>query len=566
MACGARLEHPRLRPRKKTAPVIDAQVIEVKGGSASSSRHGLAARAESLFRGCPCRPFRLLMSSPNEAVTPGPSPRKDPGAKGPRREPASTAAVQIVQEAVKEGVSVADLAKLALGDPAFAIRVLSMVNSAAFQRATPVQDVNQAVSLLGIRGLRNIALSLVVSDLVPMGEEGALLLGQSLRRAIASRLIAQATGHKETDAYFTAGLLLESGLLLRARDDLARVADLARMPADFRVVHELATGLAPHPDDGADLALHYNLPKETVEAIRYHHADTAPEAPMARVCWVAERLAGVFESGVIASAKQSAIEAAAQAGVSAQVVERVLEQLPAMVTDAASAFQRDVGPQLDLAQLRDDANQRLVEMNHQLEETVRMLKRVVAEKEDLTRRLQQANQALSEQAATDSLTELPNRRALEEALSRDLARSFREKTPMSFLVADVDHFKKFNDTYGHQTGDEVLKVVARVMRAAARKGDIPARFGGEEFCVVLAGADEQGAVLAAKRLRIAIERTTVPSAQGPLRVTASFGIATLDPDHPETKEQLFKRADDALYKAKAAGRNCVMVAAPPGKE
>ncbi|MEN9580719.1 MAG: hypothetical protein RJA70_3728 [Pseudomonadota bacterium] len=503
------------------------------------------------------------MNSADTQATQSPAVTSDRAPKQARRQPASTAAIQIVQEAVKDGVSVADLAKLAIGDPAFAIRVLSMVNSSAFQRPTAVQDVNQAVSLLGIRGLRNIALSLVVSDLVPMGEDGALLLCQSLRRAIASRLIAEAIGEKETSSYFTAGLLLEAGLLVRARDDLARVADLARMPADFRIVHELATGQAPHPDDGAELATSYNLPKETVEAIRYHHSDTVPQAPMARVCWVAERLAGVYESGLIVSAKQAALEAAARAGISEKIVEDVLAQLPDLVTEAASAFQRDVGPQLDLAQLRDDANQRLVEMNHQLEEIVRTLKRVVAEKEDLTRRLQGANQALATQATTDALTELPNRRALEEALSRDLARALREKSQMSFVVADVDHFKKFNDTYGHQTGDEVLKVVARVMRAAARKGDITARFGGEEFCVVLTGTDEQGAMLAAKRLRIAIERTTVPSAQGPLRVTASFGIATVDHDHAETKEQLFKRADDALYKAKEAGRNCVMVAPPP---
>ena len=92
----------------------------------------------------------------------------------------------------------------------------------------------------------------------------------------------------------------------------------------------------------------------------------------------------------------------------------------------------------------------------QLEEMVRTLKRVVAEKEELAKQLQQANLALSQQAATDALTELPNRRALEEALTRDLARAMRERIPLSFVVADVDHFKRFNDTYGHAAGDKLL--------------------------------------------------------------------------------------------------------------
>jgi diguanylate cyclase (GGDEF)-like protein len=507
------------------------------------------------------------MSSGSMAVVSDTHPRQSaPVAKATRsarREPASTAAVQIVQAAIKEGVSVADLSKLAACDPAFAMRVLALVNSPAFARAQTIQDVNQATALLGIRGLRNIALSLVVSDLVPMGEDGSLLLCQSLRRAITARLLAEAVNERETDTYFTAGLLLESGLLVRARDDLARAADIARMPSHFRVVHEQAMGEVPHPETGSELAQEYHLAPETVEAIRYHHADEPPAAQLARMCWLAERVAGVFESGVVSEAQQAALDAASQVGVSEQAILNLLERLPGLVTDTAAAFQREVAPQLDLQQLRDDANARLVEMNHQLEETVRTLKRLIAEKEDLAKRLQQANQALAEQAATDALTELPNRRALEEALSRDLSRAWRNGEPLSFVVADVDHFKKFNDTYGHQTGDEVLKCVARVIRAAARKGDVPARFGGEEFCVILPKADEQGAMLAARRLRIAIERTTIPSPQGPLRVTASFGIATIDANVQETKEELFKRADDALYRAKEAGRNCVMVAPPP---
>lgn len=489
------------------------------------------------------------------------SARSSRGSSKKRNDPSSTAAVQIVREAVKDGVSVAELSQLAAGDPAFALRVLSLVNSAAHARNNPVSDVQQAIALLGIRGLRNVALSLMVSDLVPMGKEGELLLGQSLRRALACRLLAQTLKERDTDSYFTAGLLLESGLLARARDDLDAVAQLATMPAQFRVPVEIASGHQSHPQRGADLAAEYKLPAETVEAIRLHHAKKAPEPKLARVCWLAERVASVFESAAVSEAAAEAISAAAEVGIDQASLEEILESLPGLVAAAAEGFQRPVGDQLNLEQLREDAHARLVQMNYQLEQTVRTLEQLMTEKQALTEQLQEANRELSKQAATDVLTGLPNRRALEEALDRDMARARREEKSLSFVIADVDRFKKFNDTYGHQLGDEVLKVVGKVLRDTARKGDVPARFGGEEFCVILPSTDEKGAAVAAERIRSAIEATQVASAHGPLTVTASFGIATIAPRAHESKEALFRRADAALYQAKEGGRNQVAAAA-----
>lgn len=482
------------------------------------------------------------------------------GTKKPQKAPASAAAVQVVQMAVKEGVSVADLAKLAKGDPAFAMRVLAMVNSAAFARPQSIADVSQAVSLLGIRGVRNVALGLVVSDLAPMTDEGALLLTLSLRRALASRSIAKAMGQRDPDAAFTAGLLLESGLLLHAGDNLAQAAEIARLPSDYRVIEELALDAVPHPMSGGQLAESYKLPEPTVEAILRHHDEDPPESPLAQACWLAERVAGVFEDGLVARGHELALDAAKTLGVGEAVIEEILAELPAQVGESAKGFQREVGPQPDLEQLRADANARLVEMNHQLEDVVRTLKRVVAEKQELMKQLEASNQALAHQAATDTLTQLPNRRSLEAALERDLARAEREQLPLSLVVADVDHFKSFNDTYGHQTGDEVLKVVGQVLRDTARKGDLPARFGGEEFCVILPKTDSEGALQAAERLRRALEEARVSSAKGQLNFTASFGVATISPGQPLDQAALFARADAALYEAKEAGRNCARAA------
>jgi len=184
------------------------------------------------------------------------------------KQPMSTAALQIVQAAVRENVSISDLSKLALVDPGFALRLLAVVNSAAFKRSSEVRDVQQAALLLGIRGMRNIALSLAVTDLVPLGEGSKVILANSIRRAVSARLIGKALGLRELDGYFTMGLLLESGLLLRAREDLAGAAAIARAPAANRVIHERAAGFVPH---------HLNL-------LKRYATTTMPKCPPKKRC------------------------------------------------------------------------------------------------------------------------------------------------------------------------------------------------------------------------------------------------------------------------------------------
>ncbi len=477
-------------------------------------------------------------------------------------QPASAAATKIIQAAVRPDCSAAELGELAQSDPAFALRVLSVVNSPAFSLSRKVDDVRQAVSLIGVRGLRNLALSLVVSDMVPMGEAGRVLLGNSLRRALAARALGIALGERRADGHFTTGLFLESGLLARARDDAAGAAEVAMSPAAHRVVRERADGHVPHPVAGAKLAEEYMLPPETIEAIKHHHDAEMPDAPAAKVAWVAERVAAVFEGGATSAAKEAAISAAGQLGVAEAQVETILKELPAEVSDAAGAFDRDVGEQADLDSLILDANRTLVDLNGQYEALIRKLETVIAEKEQLEQQLRQANAQLEADSLTDSLTGLPNKRALGEALTRDLSRADRESQHLSLVVVDVDHFKKFNDTYGHATGDVVLESVGKMLRDCVRAGDVPARFGGEEFVVVLPNTDPAGAKIVAERMRTRLEQLEVPGPSGALRVTASFGVASVQgPGCGKKQQELFERADAALYEAKRAGRNNVKLAA-----
>ena len=162
------------------------------------------------------------------------------------------------------------------------------------------------------------------------------------------------------------------------------------------------------------------------------------------------------------------------------------------------------------------------------------------------------------QAVTDELTGLSNRRQMDRALDREFDRRRRFGTPIGLVLLDIDDFKTVNDTYGHPQGDEVLIAVAGVLREHTRDIDEPARWGGEEFAVVLPQTDARGAEELAERMRKAIEQLWVTRLDGgdPLRVTASFGVASV-PESASDSEKLFERAFKALSNAKRAGKNRV---------
>jgi diguanylate cyclase (GGDEF)-like protein len=168
-------------------------------------------------------------------------------------------------------------------------------------------------------------------------------------------------------------------------------------------------------------------------------------------------------------------------------------------------------------------------------------------------RLHERTEELSQ---TDALTRLFNRRRLDADLEGECYRANRYHRPLSFVMLDVDHFKRFNDRFGHQRGDEALEMVAKVIADSARESDTVYRFGGEELAVLCRETDLEGATGLAERLRAAIERRMKPEG-----VTASFGVATVRPDGTSPGE-LVAAADSALYEAKDAGRNRVAVADP----
>ncbi len=213
------------------------------------------------------------------------------------------------------------------------------------------------------------------------------------------------------------------------------------------------------------------------------------------------------------------------------VIDRVPRELTAIQKKALTALSRQVMAQLGL-RLAAEAS-----------------KRYARQLDEYQRQLEERNALLAKESLTDPLTNLGNRRAFDRTLSEEIGRSARYKMPLSVLLIDIDHFKRFNDEFGHTRGDTVLRELADLLERERRRGDFLARYGGEEFAAILPSTGREGAAVLAERFRRAVEGADWKG----FPLTISIGIAHIGAD--EEASELVDAADRALYRAKKAGRN-----------
>lgn len=202
---------------------------------------------------------------------------------------------------------------------------------------------------------------------------------------------------------------------------------------------------------------------------------------------------------------------------------------------------------------------RLLKETRRMQDTNRRLEAELENSKGDISLLQRDLDEVRKESMLDPLTKIPNRKCFEEQFAADLVRASDTKTPLSLLVFDIDHFKAFNDTYGHLTGDQVLRLVAQVLKANLRGRDMPARFGGEEFVAILPETGIDGALTVAENIRRSVQAKELlkRSTNEKLgRITLSVGIAQWRDG--DTAASLIERADNCLYAAKNAGRNRVM--------
>lgn len=475
--------------------------------------------------------------------------------------------MRVTQAAADPAVGAHEIAAIIEQDPVLSAQVLRSVNSPYYSPRSTISSVQRAVSFMGINAVRNLLLCLAVQELFPLQIRFPLeaFWECSLRRGAAAKSLARHKGLPRLEQAFTMGLCQDLGVLLwlQHSPQPERYGDAMSLPARQRLELELDSG-AGHPELGFELFGQWHLPEDLALPIRHHHdpdGAPGPHAEMARLASAAEALADL----PVVENKQAAIALAEQqlgaVGLAPDRLSPILDEVAQMVTDAAAMLQIQVQRQPSFEEIAALASKGLLALNLSYQEMTEQLSRAVAEQQRMADQLRELNRELEARAVTDSLTSLPNRRAFDEAFARELARVQRQQHPLSLLLLDIDHFKRFNDTHGHLAGDLVLKEVASTIRRSVREADYPARFGGEEFTVVLPFTDLGGATVAAERIRSAVERLDVQWQDQRLSVTISIGVATARaPIDGESAARTIEEADGALYRAKDQGRNRVVSA------
>lgn len=486
-----------------------------------------------------------------------------------------TAIARVVRLASDPDVTSEKLGTVITSDPAFTAELLRTVNAPFYGLKQQVTAASRAVTVLGIRALRNLAICFAVRDSLRnsglRAQDLELFWEDCLRRAVAARAIARTVGGSVApEEAFTLGLLQDFGMLalLRAnRRDAAQWSQWRTLLPDARRDEEQARYGMTHDGIARMLGERWALPATLVSSLAFHHdpgSAPAPARDLARIAYHADLIGGLLAARTAAALNGVRAALKRDYKLEEAACDKLLEALPGEVEAAATGLGMRVARQPNFASILAEANRTLVEMNVSYEELTQRLEAALMEKEMLMERLESANAELARLAFFDPLTGLCNRRHFESLFRDLLTRASTESRPLSLVMVDLDKFKSVNDTYGHATGDAVLRATSSALLSTSHDSDVKARLGGEELAIVLPDADAHQALATAERFREAIARACVTTSKGPLRVTASFGVATFvgtgaRVDLERLAGVLSEVADKALYDSKANGRNRVTV-------
>lgn len=461
-------------------------------------------------------------------------------------------ALRVLELCRGDHTDVREIADVVMADPALSGRLLRYANSAVVGAGREVVSVRDAVLCLGLRTVKLTALgfSLACGMESDCGSFGLKRFWtESVVTAIVARRFAPNFGGDREEA-FTAGLLMGIGRLALAcgiPEEYAAVQ--AEAPADCPALIEVERRHlgTDHLEFGGELLTQWAVPQRLVQAIAHHVDPAQAEAsaqPLAQTIQVAAALAPLFLPGgdlslELRAAARDAVESKLK--LDPEAWQRVAEQTLADYHQVASVFEVELD-QASVFDLYAEAQEEATRVG------------IVAQLE--RSRALEENKDLLERATTDPLTGIANRAKFDERLRELVATAASGNGHFALVIFDIDHFKRFNDTYGHAVGDLVLQRVAQAVQGTLRDSDLLARYGGEEFAILGARIDQRGACTIAARTRKRVEDLRVDAGGKPLCVTISVGLA-LSADYPEPPSvaRILADADKQLYLSKNAGRN-----------
>ncbi|MEW4526322.1 GGDEF domain-containing protein [Maioricimonas sp. JC845] len=488
-----------------------------------------------------------------------------------------TVAVQVVQAFSDPDVGVQEIAQILRTDPAITGKILQAANSSRFATGRQISDIHRALMILGKKVVSSLALSFSLAEASmnngPHVEYFKSFWLQSFVQGLTSELLAESEPSISNGEAFTVGLLASVGRLAMLKgmsDDYIPCVDAALelgLP-----VHEIETERLPFTSTevSVDLLGQWKLPEYFRAAVELQHTPTSAmsqvfdsqDSRMPHIVAVAVAVGEYFAGGQRGLALARLYEMMEQLlERPASGVDELLEDVRKRLEENASLFEIDLAQLGTPMELLADAMQQLsfLAATSVLEEDPQQ--RAPSELMEENGRLRKRVAELTRQSSIDPLTSVFNRAYFSRRIGEEIAVASIQSESIGLLIADVDRFKQVNDTYGHLMGDAVLREVAQTLQNTIRGNDFVARFGGEEFVVLVRSADLDGLVALGERLREAVASTQIEFDGLTISVTISVGGALgLPTDRPHRfEESLFASADASLYSAKNSGRNRVIV-------
>jgi two-component system cell cycle response regulator len=483
----------------------------------------------------------------------------------------------------REETTLADIARLISRDVALSAKILRVSNSAFYSFPQQISSIQQAVSVLGINAVRSLVLSFSFLN-SGRGEyqnsfDFKTFWKHSLAAGVASRLLVEKIKGVEPEEVFVSGLLQNLGELILARTLPIPYEQIIRTDIDATTdrlqVEETILGVN-HCSVGSEVAKHWGFPESLFLPIGFHHK---PEQYDGKNKTITKTIRAVYLSDLLINIlyseqpehyhKRFRKESKKLLCLSSDDIENVLDRLHLLVSEAGDYFGLKIKTTRSIQEILQEANIRLSLINLDYEQVNKQLVAAKLKLEKLTTELQSKNKILDNLANVDGLTDVFNHRYFQNVLDQEIERAARNNTFLSLLFIDIDHFKKFNDAYGHQVGDFILREFCTALKRNIRSYDTLARYGGEEFAIILPSTAEEESLAVAEKLRKLIEDTVFAETDGTAeyRVTASIGVCTEIPADVEnfSKDLFISKADQALYEAKKQGRNLVTSWSPKKK-
>jgi len=490
-------------------------------------------------------------------------------------------ATKLISLTSKEETTLADIAGLISQDIALSSKVLKVSNSAFYSFPQQIGSIKQAVSILGTNAVRSLVLSFSFLSIKKGREKTEFnfekFWEKSLGAAVAAKLILEQVKGADTEEIFVAGLLQNLGELVMARTFPAQYDSVLKTIQKEKQgsidVEESILGVN-HCFIGAEVAKNWGFPEGLVLPILYHHdlekctsKDLKTQITVKTV-YLSDLLVNIlYSEKPDVYHRRFRKEAKKLLGLNNNDIESILEQMHSKVQEAGAYFNLKIKAVKPVQEILQEANIRLSLINLDYDQINKQLVQAKIHLEKMTRELEKKNKILKNLVNIDGLTGIYNHRFFQNSIDREISRATRHESFLSLLLIDIDHFKLFNDTYGHQIGDFVLVEFAKILSDNIRQYDTLARYGGEEFAIILPKTPTEGALAAGEKLRLAIEKATFTEKSESYHVTASFGQAYCSPatDEGFDKNTFISQADQALYEAKEKGRNCVVGFAPKKK-